>query len=145
MAHPLVAVAAFGEAVEEPEALGERAERLVVGAHLGWRLDRPVHRRDPGVGPAGGHVVALERGGRGEDDVGEARDRVPPRLVHDHGLGALPGARQAVQVLVVMERISAAPVDEAHVRERDAPAVVVDLTPRLEQHVGDTGDRHPAS
>ena len=42
-----------------------------------------------------------------------------------------------------MERIAAAPVDEAHVRERDAPAVVVDLPPGLEQHVGDAGDRHP--
>ena len=89
-----------------------------------------VHRRDPRIGPAGRDVVALERRGRGEDDVGEARDGVPPRLVHDHGLGPPPGAREAVQVLMVVERVAAAPVDEPDVGERDALAVVVDLAAR---------------
>ena len=67
--------------------------------------------------------------------------RVPPRLVHDHGLGPPPGPRQAVQILVVMERVAAAPVDEAHVGERDALPVVVDLPAGLEQEVGDARDR----
>ncbi len=55
----------------------------------------------------------------------------------DHRLGPLPGRDQTVEVLVVMERIAAAPIDEANVRIGQAPAVVVERRTGLEQHVGD--------
>ena len=116
VAQPGVLVALFGEAVADSRAP---------------RRCRPGCRGRCAPGPTGAialcmartkrsrpelrDVVALERGGRRQHDVGVARERGPPRLLHDDGLGLRPGAQQAVQVLVVVERVAAGPPDDARV------------------------------
>jgi hypothetical protein len=42
-----------------------------------------------------------------------ARGRGPERLVDDDGLGLCKGLSEAVQILMVVERIAARPVDQA--------------------------------
>ncbi len=91
---------------------------------------------------AAGDVVPLDEGRHREDDVGVAGGRRPERLVDDDRLGPLPGAGEAVEVLVVVERIAAGPVDEADVGIGVAIAVEVEGLPGLQEHVGDPRDRN---
>ena len=61
--------------------------------------------------------------------------------LHDDGLRLLPGALQPVEVLVVMERIAAGPIDQLDVGIGVAAAVELVARAGIEQHVGDAGDR----
>ena len=49
---------------------------------------------------------------------------------------------QPREVLVVVERVAAGPVDQPDVRIGQAPAVVVELLARVQQQVGDRGHRN---
>ncbi len=140
MAQPLHLAAAFGEVVAEAEPPGEIGEDVEIVARLADRLDRLMHREHVAVGRRG-DVVALERRGRRQHDVGVARGRRPEDLVHDDGFGTLPGLHQPVDVLMMVERIAAAPVDQLDLGEGDALAVVVDGLARMQQQVGDARDR----
>src|SRR3954469_929567 len=61
-------------------------------------------------------VGALLLGPRlGKFDVGVARQRGPPGLLHHDGLGVRPRPQQPVEVLVVVERVAAGPPDDARV------------------------------
>ena len=86
-------------------------------------------------------VVAFERRRRRQHDVGVARRRRPPRLVHDDGLRPLPGAAQPVEILMVVERIAAGPIDQPDVGIGRALAVVVVALAGMEQAVGDARRR----
>ena len=81
------------------------------------------------------------RHGDGQDDVGVPRGGRPERVVHHHGLR--PGERlaQPGEVLVVVERVAAAPVDELDVRVAAALPVVVVARAGMQQHVRDPGHR----
>src|SRR5882672_11968776 len=64
-----------------------------------------------------------------------ARGRCPKDLVHDDGFGSLPGLHQAVDVLMMVEWISAAPVDQLYLGKRDALAVVINRHSGVQQQV----------
>ena len=113
------------KAVLAAEAPGEIAENVEVVASLADRLDRLMHRDDEPVARRAADIVAFERGGRRQHDVGVARRRRPPRLVHDDRFRALPGAAQPVQVLMVVERVAAGPIDQPDVGIGCALAVII--------------------
>ena len=134
-------VAPLGERVGHTEPFGQRGERGVVVAGLRERRGVPAHRGEVRVGAGRADVVALQRDGRGEDDVGVPGRGRPVRLVHDDGAHRPERPAQPGQVLVVVERVAAAPVDELDVRIAVALAVVGEGAARRQQHVGDPRDR----
>ncbi|MCP5082818.1 MAG: NAD(P)-dependent oxidoreductase [Alphaproteobacteria bacterium] len=67
------------------------------------------------------------------DNVGRRR---PPGLVYDDRVGLGPGVRQPVQILMMMEWISPAPVDQPDIWITALLAVEVIGRSRAEQHVG---------
>ena len=103
-----------------------------------------MHRDQVVVARRAGEVVALERRGDGQHDVGVLCQRVPEDLVHDHGLGPLPGAHQPVEVLVVVERVAAGPPDQPDVGVGQPLAVEVEGLARVQQHVADPRHRDEA-
>ena len=141
MAEPRHLVAALGVGVGDAEPLRQRAEDVVVVARLADRLDRLLHRDDEAVAPRAADVVALQRRGRRQHDVGVARGRGPPRLVDHDGFRSLPGAAELVGVLVMVERIAAGPIDQADVRIIAALAVEVERLAGMQQAVGDARGR----
>jgi hypothetical protein len=73
------------------------------------------HRDDKAVAGRTTDVVALERGGRRQYDI-----RMPcrcrlPRLVHDDRFRSTPCAAQPVEILMMMKRIAAGPIDQTDV------------------------------
>ena len=145
VAQPPHLVAAFGKgglAAEPSRQLGEDRE---IAARLADRRDRLLHRDDEPVAPRAADVVALQRRGRRQHDVGVARGRRPPGLVHDDGLRPLPGAAQPVDVLVMVERIAARPIDQPDVGIGAPLAVEVVALARMEQAVGDARRRDGAA
>ena len=68
--------------------------------------------------------------------------RVPPAFMHDHGFRARPGAAQAIDVLMVVERVAAGPVDQPDIGIGPALAVEIVGSAGVEQHVGDARDRN---
>ena len=66
---------------------------------------------------------------------------VQAQFVHDQRVDRREGAAQPVEVLVVMERVAAGPVDQPDVGIGQRLAVVVEGLARIEQHVGDARDR----
>ncbi len=135
-------VAPFGEGGLVAEAPRERAENVEVVPRLADRVDGAMHGENERVARRAADVVALERGGGRQHDVGVARGRRPPAVMDDDRLRLLPRARQAVEVLVVMERIAARPIDQPYVGIGVLPAVERVARARIEQHVGDAGDRN---
>ncbi len=135
-------VAVFGERALVAEMPRQRAENIEIVLRIADRVDGAVHGENERVAGRASDVVALERGGGRQHDVGMARGRRPPALVHDHRLRLLPGALQAVEILMVMEGIAAGPVDQANIREGIAAAVEGIARARIEQHVGDTRHRN---
>ena len=73
---------------------------------------------------AAADILALQRHGAGQDEIGVPRRRGPAELVHDERVDARDGASQAVEILVVMERVAAGPVDKADVGIGQRLAVV---------------------
>ncbi len=114
-AQPGVLVEAFVERVAHAEPFRQRAEDVEVVARLRVRFDRALHREQIRVARRTADVVAFERGRSGQHDVGMPRGRRPPRFVHDDRVGFGERIAQAEEILVVMERVAAGPVDEVHV------------------------------
>ena len=134
-------VAVFGERALVAEMPRQRAKNIEIVLRIADRVDGAVHGENEGVAGRASNVVALERGGGWQHDVGVTRGRRPPALVHDHRLRLLPGALQAVEILMVMEGIPAGPIDQANIGEGIAAAVEGVACARIEQHVGDARDR----
>ena len=112
----------------------------MVAARLGVGLDGAVHRDRVRVVAPAGDVVALERRRDREDDVGVARHRGPVRLLHEDRVRPPERPAQAVEVLVVVERVAAGPVDDPRVRVRAPLAVEVVGLAGVQQHVRDPRD-----
>ncbi len=116
-------------AVRDAEPRREAGEDRVVVARFADRRDRLLHRdmlRSPTALPMSSRssiVVA------GKHDVGEFRLRRPVLLMDDHRLGPLPGAHELVDVLVVVERIAARPVDQADIGIAQALPVIGESAP----------------
>ena len=113
---PLHLVPALGEDLLHAEAPRQIGEDVEVVARLAHRWHGLLHGHDEAVARARTDVVALQ-GGRGrQHDVGTARRRRPPDLVHDDRLRLPPRAQETVEILVMVERVATAPVNEPHVR-----------------------------
>jgi hypothetical protein len=137
MAKPRVLVAALRVGLGDAEPFRQIAEDGEVVARLADRCNRLLHRHDELVAARAADVVALERRGGRQHDIGVARGCGPPRLVHDDGLGLLPGAAELVGVLMMVEWIAAGPIDQLDVGIVAALAVEVVSTAGIEQAVGD--------
>ena len=62
--------------------------------------------------------------------------------MHDDGLRNVEGAPQPVDVLVMMERVAACPIDQLDIGVLHRAAVVFERLPRIEQHVADACHRN---
>ena len=113
----------------------------MVVACLPDRVGGPVHGDQVGVPPPAADVLALQAGGGRQHDVGVPGGGGPVRLVHHDRVGPAERGAQPAQVLVVVERVAAGPVDQPDVRVGEPLAVVVVGGTRAEQHVRDPGDR----
>ena len=122
--NPRRLVASLGKLRLEPSRRRGRKDIEIV-ARLANRLDRLLHGDDKGIPPRAADIVALERRRRRQHDVGVAGGRRPPRLVHNDGFGPLPGSAQPVEILMMMERIAAGPIDQPDVGIGAARAVEV--------------------
>ncbi len=81
-------------------------------------------------------IIALERGRDGKHDIGMACGWGPHLFVHDHTRWFCPGGAESIEILVMMERIAACPVDEFDMRIVQTAAVVVERRSGFLQHVG---------
>src|SRR5262249_34311758 len=87
------------------------------------------------------HVLAFQRYRRRQHDVRMPCARGPSGVVKDHRIGAREGFPQSVQILMVMERIAARPINELYVRVSQPPPVVVERFRRMHHYVADTRNR----
>ena len=133
-------VALFGEGGAVAQRIGDVGQHVGIVARLAHRRDRLVHRPHEAVARGAGDVVALQRRGGRQHDVGMAGDGGPPRLLHHHRVGAVPAAQQAPEILVVMEGVSARPPDHAGVGQQQVAAIVLQDLARPFQQFGDAGD-----
>ena len=141
MAEPFHLAAIFREGVAEPQPLRQIGEDVEIVARLVHRRDGLMHREHVAVGGRG-DVVALQCRRRRQHDVGVARGRRPPDLVDDDRLGTLPCPDQTVDVLMMVKRIPAAPIDELDVGKGDPLAIVVDGGAGVEQQIGNPRHRN---
>ena len=126
------------------EAAGKLAKNIEIVARLADRRDGLMHGEQKIIARRAADIVALERRGRRQHDIGTARGRRPPAIVHDDGVGLLPGALQPVEVLMMMERVAAGPIDQLNVGIDGAMAVELVFAVGRAQHVGDARHRNGA-
>ncbi|CUK20615.1 Uncharacterised protein [Achromobacter sp. 2789STDY5608615] len=137
VAQPFGAVAAFGEGFARAQPFGQVGEDVVVVARQAVGRGDAVHGHQQRVGGRAADVLALQRHRAGQHDVGMARGGGPADLVDHEGVERGEGAGQALEVLVMVERIAAGPIGQADVRIVHALAVVVERLAGVQQHVGD--------
>src|SRR5208337_2697109 len=130
---PLNSSASFRERVASSEPLRQIAKDCKVVARLADRSDRLLHRDDESIPRTRTDIVALERRGGWQHDIGVARSCGPPWIVDDDRRRAPPRAKQAVEILMVVKRIAAAPVDEIDIGINEVLPVVLEALPRVEQ------------
>src|SRR5215471_15650393 len=53
-----------------------------------------------------------------------------------------PGAQQAIDILMMVKWVPAAPIDQFDVRVDEIKAVILERLARVEQHIGDARDRN---
>ena len=139
---PCAGIAPFGEGLVRIQPFGQIGKDGVVVARLAHWVDQLPHRDHVTLARGVADVLALQRRGGGQHDVRQLGGGCPVLLVDDDGFRlGLPRRQQAVQVLVVVERVAAGPVDQANVRIAVALAVVVETGAGLLQHVGDARHR----
>jgi len=95
-----------------------------------------VHRDHQRIAGGGTDILALQRDRRRQYDIGMPRARRPCRLVDDDRIGARKGTAQPVQVLVVVKRVTARPVDQTDVGVNEPMAIIVEGFARVQQHIG---------
>jgi hypothetical protein len=105
-----------GECVAKIHLTGDRAEDIVIASHLARRRHDLPARDQPIVARGCRDIVALEWEARRQHDIGVPRRGGPQAFVHDHGLRPAKRLHQPVEVLVMMKRIAARPVDQTDVR-----------------------------
>ena len=137
MLEPISCRAALGEFFAEAEALGETGEDVVIVARLAIGCHRPMHRDQQRIAGGGADILALQGDRRRQHDIGMAGARRPCRLVDDDRIGARKGTAQPVQVLMVVERVAARPVDQTDVGVGEPLAVIVEGFARVQQHIGE--------
>jgi hypothetical protein len=125
VAQPEGFVTPLGEGLPVAEPQRQAMQDVEVVLRRADGFDRPLHRDHEAVARRRADVVAFERRRRRQHDVRKASRCLPPRLVHDDRFRALPASPQPVEVLVVVERVAAGPMDEAYVWIAGALAVEV--------------------
>ena len=138
---PLPRRAALGECFTDAETLRQPGEDIVIVARFAVRADRAVHRDHQRVAGRRADILALQGDRRRQDDVGVARGRGPRRLMHDDRVRTGKGAAQTAEILMMVERVAAGPVDQLDIGIGQALAVVVERFAGVQQHVGDARDR----
>ena len=144
VAQPCSLVTALGKFFFYTEALRQPAENIVIVARFGHRSYHALHGDDMAVAATGADVVALQHGGGGEHDIRQLGVGVPVLLVDDNGFRLRsPRAHQTIQILMVMKRIAARPINQADVGVGAYLAVEIVMAAGVFQHVGDArhGDR----
>ena len=141
MAQPGFFIALFGEAFAVAQFLRDIGQHVVVIARLTYWFNRLMHGAQKAITPAARDIIAFQRGGGGQHDIGVARQRCPPGFLHDDGLGPRPGAQHAVQILMVMEGVATRPPDDARIGELQHAAIEVMIAAGVFQHFRNARDR----
>lgn len=106
MAQPAHFIAAFVEASGHAELPGDHVEDVGLGAGFAQRLNCLPHGEDEVGALVTREIIALDRGCGRQHDIGPLRGRGEHWILDDDRLGARPGFRQAIQILMVMIGIS---------------------------------------
>ena len=141
MAQPFHLAAALGEGVRESEPPREAGIYVVFVARPAHRVDGLLAGDNEAVELGCRDVVAFERGRAGQHDIGPLGRRRPPGLVDDDRVRSGPALEQVVQILVLVERVTAAPVDQPDVGVAAVLSVEAVGRARVEQHVRQPRDR----
>src|SRR6185503_10522665 len=111
--------------------LGERAVDGIVCLCLTYGSNCLLHGKIKTITPRRPNIITFARRCAGEDDVGTPRCWRPPRLVYDDGFGFLPGVQQAINILNLVERVAATPVDQSDGRIDQPVTVEIQGSTRL--------------
>ena len=141
MAQPGFFIALFGEAFAVAQFFRNIGQDVMVIARLTHWFNRLVHGAQETIPPAARDVIAFQRGGGGQHDIGVARQRCPPGFLHNDSLCLRPGAQHAVQILMVMEGIAAGPPDDLRIGELQHAAIEVMIAAGVFQHFRNARDR----
>ena len=97
MPQPLHLRAALGELRLEPKSIGEGAVDVVLRLRLTYRFDGFLHDEVEAIARCPADIIAFQRRGTGQHDIGPPRRWRPPGLVNNDGFRPLPGAQETVE------------------------------------------------
>ena len=135
-------VAPFREGLPAPHAGREIPEDREVVPRLGERLRQGAHCHHLQVGLGSADILSLEAHGGWQDDIGVPRAGRPREVLHDERVDPGEGPSQPRQILMVVEWISAGPVNQLYLRVGQPLAVEVERGARIQKHVGDARARN---
>ena len=138
-------VATFGEgcgkidgiAVSRTQPTGQFGKYPMIVARMPIGFSRPTHGKHVAVARRGREVISLQTDRCWQQNVGVLRQRRPERFMNDNGFDPPPCPAQAIEILMVVKRIAAGPVDQPRIGITQPPAIVIERFARMQQHVAD--------
>ena len=103
-------------------------------------LRHGVHGDQQGIIGIAPDILALQGHGARQHEIRMPRRRGPGQLVDDQRVDLPEGPPQAGEILMMMERVSAGPIDQADIGISPRLPVVAIGRAGIEQHVRDAGD-----
>src|ERR1700722_2726181 len=125
MLQPLADRAAFGESFTGAETFGQIGENSVIVARLTKRRRDRLHRHQEGIVGASADILALQRHGCGKNEIGMPCRCGPTQFMHDQSINLRESPPQAIDILVMMEGVSARRSSTESVTVRSRVAIVV--------------------
>src|SRR5690349_9973538 len=115
MRKPLSRRAPLRERSSSAKALSKIREDRIVVARQTERFCNLMHGNHQRIVGGIADVLALQRHGTGQNDVGMSGSGSPREFVNYQCIEPGKGLAQAIEVLVMMKRISTRPVDETDI------------------------------
>ena len=112
---PLADAAALRESIVLAEPLGQAGEDRVIVAGLAMGLGHVMHGDQQGIVGVAADILALQGHGAGQHEIRMPRRRRPGQLVNDQRVDLPEGPPQAGEILMMMERVAARPIDQADI------------------------------
>ena len=138
---PVIDTAPLGKGICNTHLCRNPAQDVIIIARHTGRFSRFGHAHKIGVERGHGDIPPFQRHRTGQHDIGKFGSRVPTPVMDDNRVRLFPGPPHAVQVLMMVKRVTPGPVNDAGIGIAISLAIIVKCRARVQQHVADPRNR----
>ena len=138
---PIFGGSAFSIGVFGTHFGGNAAENFKIITRIANGRNRRLHRHEIIIHWRHGDIGSLKRGGARQNNIGMFGKRVPTPFMRNGCVRLAPASQKPRQILVMVKRITASPIDHLDIGITIATAIIVKFITRMKKHISNAGNR----